>query len=61
MGCQRSAMFVETVFFKSRRLVFSDVRLFKAAVALYYVNDVFGVAVDVMGDRPGFICRVECA
>lgn len=47
--------------FQKSSFSFSDVRLFKAAVALYYVNDVFGVAVDVMGDRPGFICRVECA
>ena len=50
-------MFLETVFKSS--FSFSNV-LFKAAVALYYVNDVSGVTVDVMGDRPGFICRVEC-
>ena len=49
-------MFLETVFKSSFSL--SNV-LFKAAVALYYVNDVSGVAVDVMGDWPGFICRVE--
>lgn len=37
--------------FQKSSFSFSDVRLFKAAVALYYVNDVFGVAVDVMGDH----------
>ena len=30
--------------------MFTDV-LFKAVVALYHVNDVFRVTVDVMGDR----------
>ena len=34
--------------------------LFKAVVALYHVNDVFTITVDVMGDRSGFTCRVEC-
>ena len=29
-------------------------------VALYHVNDVFGVTVNVISDRPGFACSVEC-
>lgn len=56
MRCQLVCVFLETVFKSSFSL--SNV-LFKAAVALYYANDVSGVAVDVMGDWPGFICRVE--
>ena len=34
--------------------------LFGAVVALYHVDDVFGVTVEVMSDRSGFACRVEC-
>ena len=29
------------------------------AVALYHVNDVFGVTVNVISDRSGFACSVE--
>ena len=38
---------------------FTDV-LFRAVVALYHVNDVLRVTVDVMSDRSGFTCRLEC-
>ena len=34
--------------------------LFGALVALYHVNDVFGVTVSVISDRPGFAGSVEC-
>ena len=34
--------------------------LFGTVVALYYVNDVFGVTVNVISDRSGFGCSVEC-
>ena len=43
----------------SRRLVSLPV-LFREVVVLYHVSDVFRVTVDVMGDRSGFTCRVEC-
>ena len=32
---------------------------FGAVAALYHVDDVFGVTVDVMTDRSGFACRVS--
>ena len=32
---------------------------FGAVAALYHVDDVFGVTVDVMSDRSGFACRVK--
>ena len=48
-------MFVETVFELS--FGFSYV-LFGAVVALYHVNEIFGVTVNVMSDRSGFACRV---
>ena len=38
----------------SRRL------LFGAVVAVNHVNDVFGVTVNVISDRSGFACSVEC-
>ena len=34
--------------------------LFGAVVTLYHVNDVFGVTVNVISDRSGFACSVEC-
>ena len=34
--------------------------LFGAVVALNHVNDVFEVTVNVLSDRSGFACRVEC-
>ena len=34
--------------------------LFGAVVAVYHVNDVFGVTVSVISDRSGFACSVEC-
>ena len=34
--------------------------LFGAVVAVYHVNDVFGVTVNVISDRCGFSCSVEC-
>ena len=42
-----------------RRLVGTSA-LFGAVIALYHVNDVFGVTVNVISDRPGFACSVEC-
>ena len=38
----------------------SPLHQFGAVVALYHVNDVFGVTVNVISDRPGFACSVEC-
>ena len=52
-----SAVFVEAVFESSFR--FTCV-LFGAVVALYHVDYVFGVTVDVMSDKSGFACSVEC-
>ena len=34
--------------------------LFRAVVAVYHVNDVFEVTVNVISDRSGFACGVEC-
>ena len=42
----------------SRRLV--TYVLFGAVVALYHVNDVFRVTVNVISDRSCFACSVEC-
>ena len=50
-------MFVETVLESSFSFTYV---LFGTVVALYHVNDVFGVTVDVISDRSGFACRVEC-
>ena len=50
-------MFVEAVFESS--FGFTHV-LFEAVVALYHVNDVFRVTVNVISDRFGFACSVEC-
>ena len=50
-------MFVEAVFVSSFR--FTCV-LFGAVVVLYHVDDVFGVTVDVMSDKSGVACSVEC-
>ena len=52
-----SAVFVEAVFESSFR--FTCV-LFGAVVALYHVDYVFGVTVDVMSDKSGFASSVEC-
>lgn len=57
MGCQLVCSVIETVFWSL--FAFSDV-LFYAAAALYHVNYIILVAVDVMGDRCDFTCRVEC-
>ena len=46
-------MFVETVLKLS--FGFTDV-LLKAVVALYHVNDVFSVTVEVMSEGSGFTC-----
>ena len=53
---------VEVVFESSFPTSFSFTSaLFGAVVALYHVNNVFGVTVNVISDRPGFACSVECA
>ena len=52
-----SAVFVETVFESSFGFTYV---LFGAVVALYHVNGVFGVTVNVISDTPGFACSVEC-
>ena len=52
-----SAVFVEAVFESSFGFTYV---LFGVVVALYHVNDVFGVTVNVIGDRSGFACSVEC-
>ena len=52
-----SAVFVETVFESSFGFTYV---LFGAVVALYHVNDVFGATVNVISDRSGFACSVEC-
>ena len=49
-------MFVEAVFESSFGFTYV---LFGAVVALYHVNDVFGVTVNVISDRFGFACSVE--
>ena len=51
-------MYVEVVFESSFSFTSA---LFGAVVASYHVNDVFGVTVNVISDRPGFTCSVECA
>ena len=50
-------MFVEAVF---QSLFGFTYVLFGAVVALYHVNDVFGVTVNAITDRSGFACSVEC-
>ena len=50
-------MFVEAVFESSFGFIYV---LFGAVVALYHVNDVFGVTVNVISDRSGFACSVKC-
>ena len=40
---------------------FTYVLFAAVVVALYHVNDVFGVTVNVISDRSGFACSVECA
>ena len=52
-----SAMFVEAVFESSFGFTYV---LFGEVVALNHVNDVFGVTVNVIRDRSGFACSVEC-
>ena len=44
----------------SRRLVSPMYCLEQWLVALYHVNDVFRVTVNVISDRSGFACGVEC-
>ena len=52
---------VEVVFESSFPTSFSFTSaLFGAVVTLYHVNDVFGVTVNVISDRSGFACSVEC-
>ena len=53
----RSAMFVEAVF--KSTFGFSYV-LFVTVVTLYHVDNVFGVAVNVMINKSSFSCRVKC-
>ena len=53
----RSAMFVETVF--KTTFGFSYV-LFVTVVALYHVDNVFGVAVNAMINKSSFAGRIEC-
>ena len=50
-------MLVEAVFKSSFGFTYV---LFGALVALYHVNDVFRVTVNVISDRSGFVCSVEC-
>ena len=50
-------MFVEAVFESSFGFTHA---LFGAVVALYHLNDVFGVTETVISDRSGFACSVEC-
>ena len=52
-----SAVFVETVFESSFGFTYV---LFGAVVALYHVNGVFRVTVNVISDRSGFASSVEC-
>ena len=52
-----SAVFVEAVLESSSGFTYV---LFGAVVALYHVNDVFRVTVNVISDRSGFACSVEC-
>ena len=51
-------MLVEAVFESS--FGFSLHILFGAVVALNHVDDVFEVTDNVLSDRSGFACRVEC-
>ena len=44
----------------SRRLVSPMYCLGRWLHYLYHVNDVLRVTVDVMSDKSGFTCRVEC-
>ena len=50
-------MFVEAVFESSFGFTYV---LLGAVVALYHVSDVFRVTVNVISDRSGFACSVEC-
>ena len=50
-------MFVEAVFESSFGFTYV---LFGAVVALYHVNDVFRVTVNVISDGSCFACSVEC-
>ena len=50
-------MFVEKVFESSFGFTYV---LFGAVVALYHVNGVFRVTVNVISDRSGFASSVEC-
>ena len=50
-------MFGEAVFVSSFGFTSA---LFGAVIALYPVNDVLGVTVNVISDRSGFACSVEC-
>ena len=57
MCCQLVCSVIETVF--KWLFAFCDV-LFYAAAAFYHVNYIILVAVNVMGYRCNFTCRVEC-
>ena len=50
-------MFAEAVFESSFGFTYV---FFGAVVASYRVNDVFGVTINVISDRSGFACSVEC-
>ena len=55
MFVNRSAMFIEAVF----TFGFSYV-LFVTVVTLYHVDNVFGVAVNVMINKSSFVGRIKC-
>ena len=57
MFVNSSAMFVEAVF--KSTFCFSYV-LFVTAVALYHVNNVFGVAVNVVINKSSFAGKMKC-
>ena len=56
MGLQ-ILVFVQTVFESSFGFTYV---LLRAVVALYHVNADFEVTVNVISDRSGFACIVEC-
>ena len=51
LRCSVEVVFESSVSFTSA--------LFGTVVALYHVNDVFGVTVNVISDRPNFACNLE--
>ena len=59
MGCKSTGLRCSLKRSLSRRLVSPMYCLEQCMVALYHVNDVFGVTVNVMSDSSAFACRVE--